>query len=569
MELGPGPYLAWGAKGCKSKKHKLKKAQGEPGFFYSRAAEGKTVSETQNETTVPIDQTRDLSLPREENGRAASSQLPDAFPFRFGQYEILEELGRGGMGVVYKGIQKDLDRLVSIKMILSNRLLSWRNVARFEVEAKAAARVRHPNIVGIYEAGRLHNQYFIAMEYIEGESLAQRLRKSRLQPREAAQILISIASAIEHLHSRGIIHLDLKPSNILMDQSGQPYVTDFGLARGLGGENPGNHGNLVSGTPCYMAPEQARGDKEEIGPCSDVYGLGAILYELLSGHPPFKREDPLETLLEVVEGEPKPLQKRVPGIPDPIARICRRCLEKCPENRYPSPGALIDDLERFLAGDVVESSSPSLLSWCRCWMRREPALSSHLIVLALFYGIELLWYHLFKIRTASYHYTLMAILTLWGISMPFFHRLLMKRPLRKVASFAWAGSDVLFLTAALLNSTGVSSYLLILYPILLAASGLWFRSALVWFVTGVSLASYGFLIFYASLFRPEQQLSFDRYAVFLLALFSIGFLIALLVRRVELLMGYCRGEPKPSSMRFKRSGETSGRSRKTSPSLHE
>ena len=503
-------------------------------------------------------QTRAASEPCPE-----PSRIPESFPFRFGQYEILEELGRGGMGVVYKGVQKDLDRLVSIKMILSNRLLSWKNVARFEAEAKVAASVRHPNIVGIYESGKVHNQYYIAMEYVDGESLAEKLKKGPLQPREAAQVLISIASAIAHLHAKDMVHLDLKPSNILVDEKGQPYVTDFGLARGLGGDRSGKGADLVSGTPCYMAPEQARGDKTEIGPCSDVYGLGAILYELLSGQPPFGKEDPLETLLQVAEGEPVPLQKRVPGIPDAIARICRRCLEKCPENRYASPGAFIDDLERFLAGDVIQSASPGLRDWCQCWMRQQPALSSHLIVLALFYGIELAWYHIFKIRSAPYHYTLMAILTLWGISMPFFHRLLQKRRFQKFASFAWAGSDVLFLTAALLNSTGVMSYLLILYPILLAASGLWFRSTLVWFVTAVSLASYAFLIFYAAFFRPEQQLSFDRYAVFLLALFSIGFLVALLVRRVELLMGYCRGEPNPSSMRFKRAGEKGHHRRQT------
>jgi len=521
-----------------------------------------------SEATIPIDRTTEISPPSNTSkieNNSAPTQLPETFPFSFGQYDILEELGRGGMGVVYKAVQKDLDRFVSIKMILSSRLLSWKNVARFEVEAKAAASVRHPNIVGVYESGKIHSQYYIAMEYIEGESLAEKLKKNRLQPREATQVLVSVASAVGHLHSRGMIHLDLKPSNILMDGEGQPYVTDFGLARGLGADVSGKSGGLVSGTPCYMAPEQARGDRTEIGPCSDVYGLGAILYELLTGQPPFKKDDPLETLLEVVEGEPKPLEKLVPDIPNPIARICRRCIEKCPENRYPSVGELIDDLERFLAGDVVESASPGIDAWCRCWVRREPALSSHLIVLALFYGIELAWYHIFKIRTASYHYTLMAILTLWGISMPFFQRLLRKRRLQKFASFAWAGSDVLFLTAALLNSTGVTSYLLILYPILIAASGLWFQSSLVWFVTGVCLASYSFLIFYASFFQAAEQLSFDRYTIFLQALFSIGFLVSLLVRRVELLMGYCRGEPNPSSMRFKRSGETNDRKRQALP----
>ncbi len=228
----------------------------------------------------------------------SSPGLVNEYPYDFGRYQILSELGKGGMGVVYKGVQKDLDRLVSIKVILSNRLLVWKNVLRFRSEAKAAASVRHANIVGVYEAGKVLGQHFIAMEYVEGESLAKRNHRCPLNEEEAVRVVARVARAIAHLHLKNIVHLDLKPSNILIDKKDQPFVTDFGLARGLGGRGIGEDTEAIQGTPCYMAPEQARGDESEIGPLCDVYGLGAILYELLTGAPPFKNDDPFETLVK-------------------------------------------------------------------------------------------------------------------------------------------------------------------------------------------------------------------------------------------------------------------------------
>ncbi len=511
----------------------------------------KKIEEAMPDVELTSELTRDPSESIPSEGSATSINITD-FPFDFGPYKILGEIGRGGMGVVYKGLQCDLDRLVSVKLILSSRLLSRKNVTRFRDEAKTAAKVRHPNIVGIYEASQQLGQHYIAMEYIQGESLAKRQRRSPLPLEEGVQIVAAIARAIAHLHSRQIVHLDLKPSNILIDTEGQPYVTDFGLARGLGARRDERSVDSVSGTPCYMAPEQARGDDWEIGPLSDVYGLGAILYELLTGQPPFKEAHAFETLVEVIEGEPISPRKIAPKISKTIEMICLKCLEKRPEKRYASAAALADDLDRFLAGDVVETAASGWVDALKGWFRREPPLASRLIVLALFFGIEMLWYHLFKIRSAAYHYTLLSILGLWGFSAYAFQRLLLKPSLAQSVPRAWAVSDVFFLTAALLNSTGIASHLVILYPVLIAASGLWFRIRLVWVVTGVSLASYTFLLGHARLFRPEIEIAFDTHIVFLAALFSIGFLTALLVRRVELLKGYCRSgaatasDPSPS-----------------------
>jgi len=470
----------------------------------------------------------------------SSPDLVNEYPFDFGRYRILSELGKGGMGVVYKGVQKDLDRLVSIKVILSNRLLVWKNVLRFRSEAKAAASIRHANIVGVYEAGKVMGQHFIAMEYIEGENLDRKNRQNRLNEEEAVRVVTRVARAIAHLHSKNIVHLDLKPSNILIDKNDQPFVTDFGLARGLGGRGVGEDTEAIQGTPCYMAPEQARGDESQIGALCDVYGLGAILYELLTGAPPFKNDDPFETLVEVIEAEPTPLRKIEPNISKTIEKICLRCLEKKPEKRYASASDLADDLDRFLAGDVLESTASSPLDQAKCWVRRKPALASHLILIGLFLSIEMIWFHIFKIRTAAYHYPLVSIFVLWGlisVGCEWFHR---NPRLAKPTRFVWAASDVLFLNAAVANAGGITGHLLILLPISLVASGLWFQRSIVWMATGVSLFSYVALVLHAGFFRPDVEIFLDHHFVVLASLFSLGFLVSLMVRRVELLLRYGR-----------------------------
>jgi len=501
----------------------------------------------QKEELEPLDQPTQIVSPQDESEAPSIDWLDlstpgllNEYPFDFGRYTILSELGKGGMGVVYKGVQKDLDRLVSIKVILSNRLSVWKNVLRFRSEAKAAASVRHSNIVGVYEAGKVLGQHYIAMEYIEGESLAKRNRNQPLKQEGSVRVVARVARAIAHLHANDIVHLDLKPSNILMDENDQPFVTDFGLARGLGGRGMGKDSEAISGTPCYMAPEQARGDEAEIGPLCDVYGLGAILYELLTGVPPFKNEDPFETLVKVIESEPMAPRKIESNLSKTIEKICLRCLEKDPEKRYASASDLADDLDRFLAGDVVESTATSLWDQTKCWIRRKPALASHLILMAFFLSIEMFWYHAFKIRTAAYHYPLVSIFVLWGLSalaFEWFHR---KPRFAGPTRFFWAASDVLFLTAIVSNAGGITGHLLILLPISLAASGLWFQRSLVWMVTGVTLLSYSGLVIHARFFRPDVEIFLDHHFVFLASLFSIGFLVSLLVRRLELLLRYGR-----------------------------
>ncbi|HEV3023117.1 MAG TPA: serine/threonine-protein kinase, partial [Pirellulales bacterium] len=293
-------------------------------------------------------------------------------PSKFGDYELLGELGRGGMGVVFKARQTSLGRMVALKMILASHLASAEQVRRFAAEAKAAAGLRHSHIVRLLDSGEVGGQPFLAMDYIEGTNLAALTAHGPVDPPTAARLIASLARAVDYLHRQGVIHRDLKPSNILLDADGQPYVTDFGLAR-LRDAQPGlTQSGVVAGTPSYMAPEQAAAGKSELTPLADVYSLGAVLYELLSGRPPFVGDSPIDILIQVLEREPTHPRQLNRAIPRSLATVCLKCLDKTPTNRYLSAGALADDLERYMQGELVEARSAGVWQRLRRWARREP-----------------------------------------------------------------------------------------------------------------------------------------------------------------------------------------------------
>lgn len=302
---------------------------------------------------------------------------PDRAPIAvrrdFGKYELISELGRGGMGVVYKARQKDLDRIVALKMILSSHLASADQVSRFYAEARAAARLRDPNIVGIYEVGEHRGQHFFTMEYVSGKSLAQVIRGKALEIEEAVRLVMIVARAVHSLHGHGMIHRDLKPSNILLDEAGNPSVSDFGLAKVLESEDRVTASNAIVGTPGYMSPEQAAGRGLQVGPTSDIYSLGTILFECLTGRPPHDGSAPLATLVQVLEGEPPQPRLLNPNIPRPLEKICLKCLEKDQIDRYTSARDLADDLDHFLRGEPVEATRGGPWHRLRRWARREPA----------------------------------------------------------------------------------------------------------------------------------------------------------------------------------------------------
>lgn len=290
-----------------------------------------------------------------------SASVPNSFPspaavtlpLEFGDYELVEEIGRGGMGVVYRAIQKSLGRTVAIKMLLRRDLASPADLARFRSEAEAAAQLDHPGIVSIFEVGEWDGHPFYSMQFVEGTTLAKRLLEGPLPDREAAALTAKVADAVQAAHARGVLHRDLKPSNILIDAAGEPHVSDFGLAKRLEADESVTHTGAILGTPCYMSPEQAAGSRGDVGPTSDVWSLGAILYQMLTGRPPFQASSPMDTLLAVLEADPPVPRSIDRRIDRDLEMIALKSLQKPQELRYASAAQLAADLRAFLAGEPV------------------------------------------------------------------------------------------------------------------------------------------------------------------------------------------------------------------------
>jgi eukaryotic-like serine/threonine-protein kinase len=463
----------------------------------------------------------------------------------FGKYELLGEIGRGGMGVVYKARQMDLDRPVALKMVLAGCLASPDHVSRFQDEARATAGLHHPHIVTIYEAGQVHGQPYFAMQYVDGPSLARVLQQGPLPPEQAARCLAAIARAVAHLHAHGIVHRDLKPSNILLDEQGQPYVTDFGLAKLLAGDSHRTSTGAILGTASYMAPEQAAGGRAvAVGPLSDVYSLGALLYETLTGRPPFREETALDTLVQVLEGEPVRPSVLNPGIPRELEMICLRCLEKAPEDRYPSATAVAEEVERFLKGEEIETQHPGPWQRLRRWGRREPALVYRLGALALCLVILQVNYHVAGNVALDLHLSVMGVVVLWGLASVVCQRLLRVAGWGDTVRYAWAAADVVLLASLVLLDEAVVSPVVIGFPLLIAASGLWFHVRLVWVTTVLVVVAYCCLVL-ESLLHHGAVVGIHKHIMFVVGLAVLGFVIAYQVQRVRALSRYYEHRPLP------------------------
>jgi eukaryotic-like serine/threonine-protein kinase len=479
--------------------------------------------------------------PSPVESRFEAVSATDQLPRDFGSYELIREIGRGGMGVVFQARQRDLDRSVALKMILAGNLASPELVRRFQAEAKAAARVRHPSVVSIHEVGQIHGQDFFAMELIDGQSLAEQIARQPLDVPAAVRLVATVARAVDHLHRQGIIHRDLKPSNILLDADGRPYVTDFGLAKMFAAGTDMTATGIIAGTPSYMAPEQAAGRRAEVGPAADVYSLGAILYELLTGVPPFRGETPLDTLMESLSGDPprpRTLNKRIPS---GLELICLKCLAKYPKDRYRSAAALADDLDRFARGEALAVRPPTLLQKFWSWTRRQPALASRLGALSLFYVIETINYFCGTVNR-SFHGRVSVVVVLWVAASIACQLWLDSRRWAVPARFVWGMLDSLALLTVLLLGYGAASSLLIGYPLMIVASSLWFRVRFVWFMTLLSLLSYGVLVVDFYCWRPElhagMYAGFDRHVIFAVALVLLGAVVAYLVQQVRTLSNF-------------------------------
>jgi WD40 repeat protein len=363
------------------------------------AADGRAAAEPTLPSAGPMPISQAKTLPCEPVHAAAAVEPGPSVP----GYEILSELGRGAMGVVYEAWQVRLKRRVALKMILAGAHVGEQGLARFRAEAETVARLQHPNVVQIHEVGRHAGLPFLCLEFCAGGSLEKQLAGKPLPPRDAARLVQTLAGAMEAAHRAGVVHRDLKPANVLLASGGReppedseslggshlplagyiPKITDFGLAKQLDAGTGRTQSGAILGTPSYMAPEQAGGQSKEVGPPADVYALGSILYECLTGRPPFKAATAVDTLLQVLSEEPVPPRQLEPQTPADLETICLKCLQKDPRKRYASAAALAEDLRRFLAGEPIAARPVGPLERLLKWVKRRPAAAALLSVSVL------------------------------------------------------------------------------------------------------------------------------------------------------------------------------------------
>ena len=351
--------------------------------------------EPSRSTTPPVDNTLPFSDDIEVNddgtnveatmdtsgSGSSKTNLPQSR--KFGDYELVQELARGGMGVVFKARQAGLNRIVALKMILSGQLAGESEVQRFQAEAEAAAGLDHPGIVPIYEVGQIDGQHFFSMGLVEGPSLSQRITERPLAAREASEIIVKVADAVGYAHRQGVIHRDLKPANVLLDKNDEPRVTDFGLAKRIASDSNLTTTGQVLGTPNYMPPEQATGHLQDVGPRSDVYALGGVLYAAITGRPPFSADNAVATIKQVIEREPVAPRQLNSAIPRDLETITLKCLQKDPNKRYESAQELADDLRRHLSHKPIQARPVSSVERVVRWSKRQPVVAGLVVTLAL------------------------------------------------------------------------------------------------------------------------------------------------------------------------------------------
>jgi serine/threonine-protein kinase len=508
---------------------------------------------------------RTVFLPPRSGDSSGSLNTPDGSFGWIGEYEVLSEIARGGMGVVYKARQKRVKRLVALKMILTGQMASDEERERFLREAELAANLDHPNIVPIYEVSESQGCPFFSMKLIEGESLSYLIKQKKqdqlgYDPDTAAQLTATVARAVHFAHERGFLHCDLKPSNILLETDGRPYVTDFGLAKRASEDSSLSASGAILGTPSYMAPEQASGSRRGLSPATDVYGLEAILYELLTGTPPFRNGTVLETVVEVLERDPLAPRELRPEIPKELETICLKCLEKNPKDRFPSAAALASELERHLQGEVIDTTS--LLPRLRRWHRREPELVARLGGLFLIALITQFNYDFVSANPFPYHYTIQGVLALWALSAFIFQMMTRFGWQSDHVRVFWSAADIIFMTTELMLLESVEhslpenepivrfvTTLLVGYPVLVAASGLWWRVRLVWLTTAMAMLAYLWLYLNAAVWWQDGKLEWrpspdlEHSDVFLAGLLLIGYVVARQVKRILLLSQYYEHRP--------------------------
>lgn len=383
---------------------------------------------------------------------------PIECPYRFGDFELIEEIGRGGMGVVFKARHLALDRIVALKMILAGEFASAEDRSRFMAEASSAAKLQHPSIVAVHEVGQHEGRLFFCMEYVSGNTLLQELKSGPCNPRRAAKILLQVVQAMAYAHDKGVLHRDLKPSNILINENGDAKITDFGLAKNISNRKSLSVKKVtltgaVIGTPAYMSPEQAAGARGEIGPASDVYSIGSILYYMLTGSAPFQGSSPMDTLLMVLDQDPIPPRIVNRNADRELEMICLRCLQKPADLRYQTAGDLATDLQAFLNNEPIsarggrighffarvlrETQNAQILeNWGLLWMWHS------LVLMAASYSTNIL--QLLGIGTVFYYLTLWVFgLGAWAAVFWFLRRRMGPVTfIERQIAHVWAGSMI-------------------------------------------------------------------------------------------------------------------------------
>src|SRR4051794_34270816 len=367
------------------------------------AGESGTVADPDVTTDPPAGGTAPLTA-----GPAGAAEAAPAVIRYFGDYEVHAEIGRGGMGVVYRARQVRFNRPVALKLIRAGVLAGDDELRRFQNEVEAVALLDHPGIVPVYEGGEHDGRRYFSMKLVQGGNLAGRLDSYRDDPRAAAALLAEVAEAMHHAHLRGVLHRDLKPANVLVDDAGRPHVTDFGLAKRVEADAELTETGAILGTPAYMAPEQALGRRGSITTATDVHGLGAVLYSLLTGRAPFGGDSVVDTLTKVKERPPEPPRKFNAKVPRDLEVICLKCLEKDPRRRYSSAQALADDLRAWLENRAIVARPVGPIERTALFVRRQPSLAAAygltaaVLALGVFGGsLAWLWRAAEKARTVA------------------------------------------------------------------------------------------------------------------------------------------------------------------------
>ena len=457
-----------------------------------------------------------------------------SFPIPFGDYSLLSEIDRGGMGIVFKALYPKLNRVVALKIMRSGEMASEEEQRRFCAETEAIAAINHPNIIPIFEVGECQGLVYFTMAFVDGCDLSTVLQKRQFSAREAARLVSTIADAVAAAHRDGVIHRDLKPSNILIDDSGEPFLIDFGLAKVQTSSEALTTTGQILGTPAYMSPEQASGTLVQGAASSDIYSLGAVLYEMLTGQAPFSGPTAFDVLLQVLNRDPPQARKLNRDVPRDLEKIVSRAMEKSVTDRYPSADEFQTDLQHFLLDEPIHHPSRSFPERLNNWWRREPVLVSHLIAIASVMLIMVV-VRLLKDGHDPRATLKFGLLFCWIIGSTCFQRIAVEKRFTQAAHWGWAAFDVMVYTILLYHADPPRELLLVGYPMMIAASGLFYRARFVVFVTLLCLL--GFVFLWTTVLSP-QSIRTDFCIIYMMGLVVVGLCLVSMIRRIRGLAEY-------------------------------